>query len=166
MGARFQRFGRETQRAILAFLFEIAHAQKLTRQVHPLLLSQLTADAIRGQFVMSPTQNLLVLRAEQNVRDVTRAKLLARVFDARKELLRGDGDIRQRGGGRVAVVAVGAIVGGVGFAEVVEQRLSAAGCLIFGVTDDGVQVLDGDAPFLAFLLVNEVIEFGNVGVTV
>jgi hypothetical protein len=63
--------------------------KQLTRKVHPLFLRQFFADAIRGQFVMSPAQHLLVFRAKQNIHDMTRAKFLVRAFDAREELLRG-----------------------------------------------------------------------------
>ena len=97
---------------------------------------------------------------------MTGAELLIRAFDAGEEFLCGDGDVGQRDGGGVAVVAVGAIVGCVGFAEVVQQRLAATGQLVFCIADNGIQVLDGDAFFLALFLVDEIVDLGDVGITI
>lgn len=76
-----------------------------------MLFRQFRADAIRGQLVVSPAQNFLVFRAEQNIRNVTRAEFFVGAFDAGEELLGVDGDVGERSRGGGAVVAVGAIVG-------------------------------------------------------
>ncbi len=163
---RFQCPGGETQSAILAFLFQISHLHELAGEVHPLLLGQFCADAIRRELVVAPAQHFLIFRAEQNVRDMTRAKFLVRAFDTGQELLRRDGDVSQCGGGGGAVVAVGAVVGFVRFAEVVEQRFAATGQLVFRIADNGIQMSNRDAFFIAFFLVDEIVDLGDIRIAV
>ncbi len=111
---------------------------------------------------MFPAQDLFVFRAEQNIGDMTCAKFLIRAFDTGEEFLRVNGDVDQRSGGGGAVVAIGAIVGLVGFAKVVQKRLASADPLIFRVTHDRIQMLNGDAFFAAFFLIDEIIDLGDI----
>ena len=97
---------------------------------------------------------------------MTGAKFFIRAFDAGEELLSVEGDVRQRCRGGGTVVAVGAVVGFVGFAEVVEERLAAADPFIFRISDNCIQMLNRYTFFTAFFLVNEIIELGDVLVTV
>ena len=97
---------------------------------------------------------------------MTGAKLFVGAFDAGEELLRVDSDVAQRRRGGGAVVAVGAGIGGDGFAEVVKQRLPAAGPLIFRKTDDRIQMLDSNALFTPAFLLDEIIQLGDVRVAV
>src|SRR5687768_3927107 len=94
---------------------------------------------------MFPAQHLFILRTEQDIRDMTGAELLVGALDTGEELLGIDRNVGQRRGGGGAVVAVGTGFGGDGFAEVVEERLTAAGQLILRIPDNGVQVLYSDA---------------------
>src|SRR5215212_6399301 len=115
---------------------------------------------------MFPAQNFFILRAQQNIRNVTGAELFFGALDTRKELLREDRDISQGSGSGGAVVAVGAGFSYVGFAEVLEKRLAAAGPFIFRILHDRIQMLHGNALLTTFFLINKIGELGNVSVTV
>src|SRR5699024_5029301 len=52
------------------------------------------------------------------------------------------------------------------FTEVVEEWLAAAGRLIFGIADHGIQMLDRHALLVAGLLIDEVIEFCSIRITI
>ena len=151
---------------IFPVLFEVTHAQELTGDVHPLFLRQLTADAVRGEFVVFPAQDLLVFRAKKNVNNVSRAEFLVRAFDAGEELLGVECDVGEGSWGGGAVVAVGAGIGGVRFAEVVEKRFAAARPFVLRKTDDRIQMLDRNALFVALFLVDEIIDLCDVRITV
>ena len=70
---------------------------------------------------------------------------------ATEEFLREESDLCQRGGGGSAVIAVGTGVRLERLAEVIEQWLASAGGLVLCITDDGIQVFQGDASFVSFL---------------
>ena len=158
----FHPLSGKSQRAVLTFLLQISHRQKLAGNVHPLFLRQFRADAIGGEFFVPPAQNLFVLRAKQNICDVACAEFFVCAFDTGQKFLRVDGDVGQFGWGGGAVVAVGAVIGFVRFAEVVQQRFTAAGQFIFRETDDSVQVSNGNPFLIPFFLVDEIVDLGNV----
>ena len=116
--------GRQAEGAVFTFLDEITHLHQLAGQVHPLLFVQLFADAVGGETVVAEAQDAFALRAEQNIGHVRGAKAFAGAFDAGEELLRREGDIGQGRGFGVAVIAVVAILGGVGL----RRSSSAAAC--------------------------------------
>ena len=66
--------GRQTEGAVFAFLDQIAHLHQLAGQVHPLLLVQLSANAVGGELVMAQAQDLFAFRAEQDVGHVAAPK--------------------------------------------------------------------------------------------
>ena len=148
--------GGKAERAVFAFLDEIAHLHQLAGQVHPLLLVQLPADAVSGEPVMAQLQEAFALRAEQHLGDVRGAEPFPGALDAGEELLGRDGDIGQLRGFGVAVVAVLAVRYRVGLAEVIQQRLAAAIALILGKAHDGIQMLLGHQALGAFLLVDKI----------
>ena len=84
-------------------------------------------NAVRGKGVVAALVNLLVARSAQDGHDVRDAERLARAHDARDDLLRDDQRVRHRlvrVETDVARAAVGVVVR---LAEVLDQRLVAAG---------------------------------------
>jgi hypothetical protein len=69
-------------------------------------------------------------------------------------------------GGGVAVVTIAAVLIRKPLAEIGQQRLAAAAALVFGITDNGIQLLDSSHALVAFLLVDEILELGRVAVAV
>ena len=163
---RLDSFRCQAQDAELAILIQVAHLHELTGHVRPLLFVQLLADAIRGQFFMLVFEHFFVLRAQQNVNHVRRPEPFAAALDAGEEFLSRDGDVGQAGGFGGAVVAILAVEGGVRFAEIVQERLAAAVDLVFGITDDGIQMLDRHPPLFPLLIFDKVLDLGYVAITV
>src|SRR5687767_15625460 len=97
---------------------------------------------------------------------MTGAELFICPFDTGKKFLRNDRDVDQWSGGGGAVVTIGAVVGGDRFTKVIEQWLAAAGRFILCVADDGIQMLDRHALLGAGFLVDKIVEFCSIRVTI